>query len=709
MFQVLFAWPDELPDLKGIQGNLLIATLMRLQRFHEAERLLLSSLAKCPKDQDLLVLLIILRHFQHQFESAGTLLTRLDDIDSSVGRFLQTQTFLENREFDRMESLPSHWWNEQTSFIPLALSHISWFLSSQQYQSAYELINAIQKPHCMEIVRFNARLLSLSGSYKEAVDILLPAAKRFPQHCALQAEMATLLINARSRYQTIPFLRESLNRHGEQTEFMDPLTRIHLLRREPAKARRMQLLQLVNSSVHPTLFNPSNLVSTYEQLGCADWIPCLKQELLTGDIKTSSIQHNLCSQFASLEAPEYGSYLQSYVSKLIAVPEYKSHQRSGLIPRSAKAKDVKNPLTIAWLTGDLAHHPVSRFLLGFLRAGSTDFKHRHLLVNLKDHESESNVELFHDIQGLEILEVGNLDPNHKLAEIRNHQPHIAIDLSGWTDGNFVTGFLARMAPVQINYLGYFASTGIPSMDFWLGDKHLFPEKINEWHVEEICRLNRCFIAWEPTEGLPEAKAQVTDPPRGAGIRFGCFNHNRKFSDRTLNLWGRILNSIHGSFLVLKANHSGDLDTQELLRRRMLRAGLDPERVIWLPITASPEEHLEQYSQMDVGLDPFPNGGCTTTCEALWMGVPVITLIGRSYVSRMSTAVLNGAGLPEFCAKTEEDYLNLAIGMASRLDWLRSGRDRWRNYIQENSLGDAFSLMQELETTFQKLYLTKCSS
>ena len=135
---------------------------------------------------------------------------------------------------------------------------------------------------------------------------------------------------------------------------------------------------------------------------------------------------------------------------------------------------------------------------------------------------------------------------------------------------------------------------------------------------------------------------------------------------------------------------------------MLRQGLNPEQVLWLPLADSHENHLCQYAEVDVALDCFPNGGCTTTCEALWMGVPVITLTGQSYVSRMSTAVLHGAGLPQWCASTEAAYVSLALEQADQLHWLRANRDHWRRQVQQSPLGDAAGLMKALSQTFRHL-------
>ena len=137
---------------------------------------------------------------------------------------------------------------------------------------------------------------------------------------------------------------------------------------------------------------------------------------------------------------------------------------------------------------------------------------------------------------------------------------------------------------------------------------------------------------------------------------------------------------------------------------MIAHGLDPDRVEWLSLTRGPLEHLQQYSRLDVALDPFPNGGCTTTCESLWMGVPVITMKGSHYVSRMSTAVLAGAQLSDWIADTPEDYLSKAKGAAQQLSFLRQNRHKWRHQLQRSPLGDVIGLMQSLEDAFTSIAL-----
>ena len=198
--------------------------------------------------------------------------------------------------------------------------------------------------------------------------------------------------------------------------------------------------------------------------------------------------------------------------------------------------------------------------------------------------------------------------------------------------------------------------------------------------------------------MPEYHAVVSEAPQGA-VRIGTFNHNRKFSDEILKIWADLLQRLPDARLVFKANNSDDPSTKELLRRRLLRAKLDPKRIEWLPITKTAEEHLEQYSQLDISLDCYPNGGCTTTCEALWMGVPTVTLAGDSYVSRMSTAVLSAANLSRLVAYSADQYVDIVCREVSDLKTFRANRYRWRELLRTSDLGNALDLFKHLEDAF----------
>ena len=210
--------------------------------------------------------------------------------------------------------------------------------------------------------------------------------------------------------------------------------------------------------------------------------------------------------------------------------------------------------------GDLAPHPVSRFVYQFFAGSQQDsLIHNHLLVNTFDYGKESCKGWFEDLPNLSIVDVSAHQAEKRVAAIRALRADIAVDLSGWTSNHFLAGFMARLLPFK-SIISVILLRLVWTMDYWLGDHHLFPTPMKEWSSEKIVRLNRPFLAWKPASPLPESQVNVSIAPSGP-IRFGSFNHNRKMSDQTIALWGKILQSIPNAILVLKANASEDLHTQ----------------------------------------------------------------------------------------------------------------------------------------------------
>ena len=709
--QHFFLWPDQLPPEACNDALLESARLLRLQQFQAAEAMLLIQYRAQPASCDVLGMLALLRLRQVLLPAYLALVDELQAIDpENPGlRFLQAQYWLQIGEIPQLLALPQEFWEPAQGFWPLQLAKAALSIHLNKLPQALAALEAIPAPwgDCLEAIRLHCRILEREQKYQQALQLLLAAAQRFPQHWPAQVHLVDLTIKARSHDHALPCLRQALAQHGAAPELLPQIAQIQLLRNRVADARRTALQdQLWNTVRRVSSVASTNLLNCYDRLGYAEWLAFKSTQARDQSISVSlEMQENLCMQAASLELPTVPTAVADVVEHYSRHPDFLPAvaKAPGLV--SSRQPGTKRPLTVAWITADLAYHPVSRFLLGFF-AASPQLEHRHLLVDTCDHLVESNRCQFEGLTNLQVHNIGHGEWPAKLAAIRALQADVAIDLSGWTGGHFMRGFLARLAPVQMSYLGYFASTGLPTMDVWLGDDQLFPTPMQEWHTESIHRLQRCFIAWQPPAQLPEATVDVAEARPAGGIRFGSFNHNRKLSDATLRLWGDLLGSLPGSSLVLKASHRDDAATQELLCRRMRRQGLDPERVIWLPRADGPLEHLRQYGLVDVALDCFPNGGCTTTCEALWMGTPVITLTGRSYVSRMSTAVLHGAAMGEWCASSPEHYLQLARAQADGLVWLRQNRSHWRHQLQVNPLGDAADLMDQLELAFTTLVAAK---
>ena len=716
----LLAWPDQLPaDDDPLDPLARAACLLRRNQHRHAEALLLDQLAdahaseqhnRCFAASALLAHQCVVReHLDTCFQQRVKAALALDVSASPIGRYLQAQLLLACGNVEALQALPvSFWQSDEDGAQLLQLARAAYLIRVGQGSAAEALLTQPSLEGSLESIRLRARLFTAQRRYQEAAALLLPAAKRAPTHLSLQVHTVKALLEARDGNNIMPALRHASAAHGDHPRLLGAVTAVKLLQRQPGMARRAALLERASLSVFPLDCYVSNLLIGYEHTGHTDWMPYLTPSIRQAPASEFDLGSNLILQLASCESPQLANQTQAFLTSLQQLPGYQEIAAASSLPISPTASRSTSKLRVAWFTPDLANHPVGRFLHGFFSAAAGSLQHQHTLVSTLDNGAHSWLPRFEALADLEVVNIAPISPAHRIGPARDLQADIAIDLSGWTANHFMPGFLARIAPLQITYLGYFATTGLPTMDVWLGDQHLFPDPVVEWHTEQIHRLARCFIAWQPSPGLPEAKAQVSEASSGP-IRFGSFNHLRKISDDTLRLWGTLLNGLPEAQLVLKAHAQDDAATQELLRRRLHRAGIDPQAILWLPFAATPEEHLQQYRHIDIALDPFPNGGCTTTCEALWMGVPTVALAGRHYVSRMSTAVLHGAGLGEWVASTPQAYVDLARERAASLQQLRRTRGDWRTQLQASPLGDAADLMQHLEQAFSQLYAQNVST
>ncbi len=595
-----------------------------------------------------------------------------------------------------LNNLDGEFWRDEETCLHLALMHGECLLRQKAFGECQVLLDTLLVDSNIERDLLQAKLLSKQRNYLNAIELLKSWQRRALAHPDFWRTLLQCHFDLREGNQLASLIDLGLEQVPRSEELLDLFAWACLLNRKPALARRSLLLQRL---LGWNLFSPTpvaQLCHSQELVGSIDYLLYLHHAIDSEPAKYLDVHGSLLLHLTSIEHQSVQAKALQYMEILQAHPDYSKHLSSNISASTSHPKG--DSLKVAWITGDCRYHPVSRFLLGLLNAYSGHFSHKHYLVSTRPFDDEIP-EMFKAINGLEVLDYSQSYAHLKTQAIRDLKADIAIDLSGWTDGNVATAFLSRVAPVQINYLGYFGSTGIPAMDWWLGDKNLFPEQVHQWHSEKLFRLNRCFIAWQPHPELPEAKAEVQTPPSGP-VRFGCFNHLRKLSDLTLETWASILSSIPDSRLLVKAAGFEDDMAISLLSRRLKRAGFDLERIDFLSFSLSALEHLSQYRYIDIALDPFPNGGCTTTVEALWMGVPVITMSGKSYVSRMSTAVLKGAELDQLVAQDITAYISLAKTYASNVNSLRADREKWRFKLKSSSLGNARDLMSSLENAFQ---------
>jgi predicted O-linked N-acetylglucosamine transferase (SPINDLY family) len=368
--------------------------------------------------------------------------------------------------------------------------------------------------------------------------------------------------------------------------------------------------------------------------------------------------------------------------------EWATVQASGPHPRPPRFKRSE-PIRVGYVSADFCQHTVGFFIKEVLKS------HDPKLVTVYAYGSGpakdwvtaeiQNACQFRDVASLDDISLANL--------IRRDTIDVLVDLSGHTAGSRLTAFALRPAPVQVSWLGYFATTGLPSIDAIFLDDYHAPPGIEAHFVEKIIRLPSGRICYQPAHFAPDM-AEAPCIIRGY-VTFGSFNNTSKYNDAVFDLWSRVLLSVSGSRLVLKWRTFND----EALRRNVVTAfskrGVDPSRIE----LRGPSFHadlLNEYSDIDIALDPFPFTGGITSCESLWMGVPVITLPMSRVVSRQTLSILSVIGLPELVAKDAEDYVRLAVQLAmdpGRLKVLRSGM---RERMKTSSLMDVHGFAKGVE-------------
>jgi len=291
------------------------------------------------------------------------------------------------------------------------------------------------------------------------------------------------------------------------------------------------------------------------------------------------------------------------------------------------------------------------------------------------------------------------------ARVRADGIDIAINLCGWQPVERVV-FAHRLAPIQIAYSNHVSTTGLASIGYRLTDAYLDPPGIADPHyTERLIRLETGYSIYLPPPEAPE----VSDPPfAGNGyVTFGSANQVPKFSGPTIALWSRILAAVPSSRLMLKAISLGDPSTRARLLGRFSAAGIAADRLVFVGAVTDPRGHYRAVGDMDLGLDPFPFVGGKSSCDAMWMGVPVVTLAGNSMMSRVGASMVSRAGFPELVAKDEEAYFELAVALARDPERLALLRRSMRDRLLGSVLLDGIGHTRELETTYRRLWRDWC--
>jgi len=347
-------------------------------------------------------------------------------------------------------------------------------------------------------------------------------------------------------------------------------------------------------------------------------------------------------------------------------------------------------VAVGYLSPDLREHSVAAFIEAVLR--SHDRKRFRVICYQCGPQQDTVTDRLRTLVD-EWRDITDLDDTAACDLIRLDRVSILVDLAGHTAWNRLAMMALRPAPVQITWIGYPHSTGLPQIDYRITDAVADPPGMTErFHSEELVRMPGCFLCYDPPMDAPEPSPE---PPAGrtGDITFGCFNNLAKVSPTILGCWRTILEQTPRSRLVIKAEV---FDDPEALAEVLQRFGLPVARVVALGWVPDRTAHLALYNQIDIALDTWPYNGTTTTCESLWMGVPVVTLAGNHHAARVGASLLTAVGLEHLIASCPDEYVSSAVALAGNLPLLQALRRGLRPLLESSPLLDGPGFTRDLE-------------
>jgi predicted O-linked N-acetylglucosamine transferase (SPINDLY family) len=383
--------------------------------------------------------------------------------------------------------------------------------------------------------------------------------------------------------------------------------------------------------------------------------------------------------------------------------EYKAWNARHAAPLAPAQRPAKRAikrgekLRIGYVSPDFRHHAASFFVEPMLAAH--DRSAVEIFCYAEVPKPDAVTERFRRIAHQWRSTVGLTD--EAVAEmIRSDGIDVLVDLAGHTGGNRLLAFARRPAAVQVAHMvGSGQTTGLSAIDAYLCDGRLCPDGADKVFSERLVRMSRLPLVYRPPEGMPE----VSPAPcrRNGFVTFGCFSRTARINDRVLDAWAAILKGVPDARLMLNAKPFQEAAAREAFEARFAGRGVEPERLD-LVYTTPQRKTWAAYGEIDIALDPFPHNAGTTTIEALWMGVPVVSLSDRPPVGRFGAAILGAVGLDDWIAEDVGGYVAKAVAAASHPKALAKTRAGLRARFEKSPLKDATGLARELEGAYRKL-------
>lgn len=438
----------------------------------------------------------------------------------------------------------------------------------------------------------------------------------------------------------------------------------------------------------------NELANCYNQLGrMAEAILHYRETYrLAPDFPEAQASVLACLNYDPDCPPERAAAEHRHWAEQVAAPYYPK------CARFANDRDAARPLRIGYVSPDLRRHPVSAIFGPILQA------HDRSQVEVTCYYSfagEDVVTLRLKSMAAHWRPVAAMDDDALCEQIRADRIDILVDLAGHTTHNRLLAFARKPAPIQVSWLGYFNTTGLGTMDYFLSDPWSSPAGQERYYVENLLRLPHTRFCYQPPEYMPGVSPLPAE--KTGHVTFGCMNNLSKLNEKVLALWGEVLRAVPGATLLVQAAALDDAPNRLRFGNLCASQGIAPARLA-LRGFAPIEQAAAGYADIDVALDPFPFCGGMTSLEALWLGVPVLTLAGETIAGRQSTSMLMNLGLPQLVAASAEQYVAHAARIARELPRLAELRGSLRARFATSPLMDYGGFARQLEAAYRDMWL-----
>lgn len=402
-------------------------------------------------------------------------------------------------------------------------------------------------------------------------------------------------------------------------------------------------------------------------------------------------------------------FTMNYLPGLTQVEIYEAHRRwgadqtatSGLAGKAAhpSAGQAGHPLRIGYVSPDFYTHSVAYFFEALLDARDRDVFSIACYSNVEKPDLTTERLKKKVDQWVPIEEMSD----EAVAEkIRQDEIDILVDLAGHTAGNRLAVFASKPAPIQVTWLGYPNTTGLETIDYRITDHVADPVGESDLlHTEKLVRIDGPFLCYRPSRDAPDVSVL---PAIDAGyVTFGSFNNISKINPAVIRVWSDILHAVSGSRILLKDGAFSDDKVRENFLKQFSVCDVGPERIDFQGKLPKTREHLNYYERVDVALDTFPYNGTTTTCEAMWMGVPVITLKGDRHAARVGASILAHSGFGFLVGSSFKDYVNISTKLAADIERLRNVRVTLRDALKESVICNVELFARSMENAYRQMY------